>query len=192
MMFSATFNNISVISWRSIVLFVLVEDTVYSEKTIDLSQVAGKQYCCIEYISPWVGFELTTLVMIGTDCTGNCKSNYSMITTTTAACHGILTWWPQLNCKKCTLSPIAKIMPQYQQNSPYLQTTLYQLTTNIIYRSIFFFIIMHSGSLYRVYWKFVKQWKMKANPSGHCTNISEQNLYTSCLSSMWHNNNWMM
>ena len=30
------------------------------------------------------GFELTTLVMIGTDCTGSCKSNYHIITTTTA------------------------------------------------------------------------------------------------------------
>jgi hypothetical protein len=27
-------------------------------------------------------FELTTLVVIGTDCTGSCKSNYNMITTT--------------------------------------------------------------------------------------------------------------
>jgi hypothetical protein len=24
----------------------------------------------------WVGFKLTTLVVIGTDCTGSCKSNY--------------------------------------------------------------------------------------------------------------------
>jgi len=30
------------------------------------------------------GFELTTLVMIGTDWTGSCKSNYHTITTTTA------------------------------------------------------------------------------------------------------------
>jgi hypothetical protein len=33
-------------------------------------------YCCIEYTSSWTEFELTTLVVIGTDCTGNCKSNY--------------------------------------------------------------------------------------------------------------------
>jgi hypothetical protein len=32
----------------------------------------------------WVGFELTILVVIGTDCTGSCKSNYHTITTTTA------------------------------------------------------------------------------------------------------------
>jgi hypothetical protein len=28
-----------------------------------------------------VGFKLTTLVVIGTDCIGSCKSNYHMITT---------------------------------------------------------------------------------------------------------------
>ena len=37
--------------------------------------------CCIEYISSWTGFELTTLVVIGTDFSGICKSNYHTITT---------------------------------------------------------------------------------------------------------------
>jgi hypothetical protein len=32
----------------------------------------------------WTGLELITLVVIGTDCTGSCKSNYHTITTTTA------------------------------------------------------------------------------------------------------------
>ena len=31
-----------------------------------------------------MGFELKTLVVIGTDCTGSCKSNYHMIMTTAA------------------------------------------------------------------------------------------------------------
>ena len=31
------------------------------------------------------GFELATLVVIGTDCTGSCKSNYHTITTMTAS-----------------------------------------------------------------------------------------------------------
>ena len=30
----------------------------------------------------WAGFELTTLVVIGTDCIGRCKSNYHAITPT--------------------------------------------------------------------------------------------------------------
>jgi hypothetical protein len=54
MVFNATFNNIPVISWQSV---LLVE----------------------EYTSPWTGFKLTTLVVVGTDCTGSCKSNYHMI-----------------------------------------------------------------------------------------------------------------
>ena len=37
----------------------------------------------IEYTSPWTGFEITTVVMIGTNCTGCCKSNYHTILATT-------------------------------------------------------------------------------------------------------------
>ncbi len=33
-----------------------------------------------------MGFELTALVVIGTDCTGSCKPNYPMITTNMAPC----------------------------------------------------------------------------------------------------------
>ena len=42
-------------------------------------------YCCIEYTSPWTGFELATLVVMGTDCIGtcSCKSNYHTIKTIT-------------------------------------------------------------------------------------------------------------
>jgi len=36
------------------------------------------------YTSPWSRFELTTSVVIGTDCIGSCKSNYHRITTMTA------------------------------------------------------------------------------------------------------------
>ena len=39
--FNATFNNISVISWQSV---LLVEELEYSEKTTDLSQVTDKLY----------------------------------------------------------------------------------------------------------------------------------------------------
>ena len=45
----------------------------YPEKTTDLPQVTGKlfiTYCCIT----WVGFKLSTLVVIGTDCIGSYKS----------------------------------------------------------------------------------------------------------------------
>ena len=55
----------------------------YPEKITDLSQVIDK-LDHIEYTSPRTGFELTNLVVICTDCTGNYKSNYHTITTTTA------------------------------------------------------------------------------------------------------------
>ena len=41
-------------------------------------------WSCIEYILPWAGFKLTTLVVICTDCIGSCKSNYHTFATTMA------------------------------------------------------------------------------------------------------------
>ena len=123
MVFSAAFNNISVISWRS----VLLEETgvhgeshrsVFSGVRVTRSLVFHVcfncrslfvllyfffwSWCClfffdirilitslwylqtvltdklitycIEYSSPWTGFELT-------NCTGSCKSNYHTMTT---------------------------------------------------------------------------------------------------------------
>jgi hypothetical protein len=46
MVFNATFNNISFISWQSV---LLVEDP---EKTTDLSQVTDKLYDIMFYTSP--------------------------------------------------------------------------------------------------------------------------------------------
>ena len=57
----------------------------YSEKTTDQPQVTDKRYHIILYrVHPaWVGFKLTTLVVIGIDCSGSCKSNYHTTMTTT-------------------------------------------------------------------------------------------------------------
>jgi hypothetical protein len=49
----------------------LMEETGVPEENKSLTNCITK--CCIEYTSPWMGFELTTLVVISTDCTGSCK-----------------------------------------------------------------------------------------------------------------------
>ena len=53
--------------------------TLRKTPTVAMSLTTLSQ-SCIEYTSPWAGFKLTTLVVIGTDCIGSCKSNYHMIT----------------------------------------------------------------------------------------------------------------
>ena len=80
MVFNATFNNIPVISWQSA---VLVEETGIPGENHRPAASHWPTLCCIEYISPSTGFKLTTVVVIGTACTGSCKSKDHTITTTT-------------------------------------------------------------------------------------------------------------
>ena len=78
MVLKATFNNISIISWQSV---VLVEET--GAPWENLPHVTDTLYHIMLYTSPWTGFKFKTLVVIGTDCIDSCKSNYHTITTTT-------------------------------------------------------------------------------------------------------------
>jgi hypothetical protein len=49
-----------------------------------LSQVIDTLYHIMLYTSPWSRFELTTSVVIDTDCRDSCESNYHTITATAA------------------------------------------------------------------------------------------------------------
>ena len=73
---NVTFKNISVISWRSVL--------IGGENHRPVASDWQTFYHIMLYTSPWSRLELTTAVVIGTDYIGNCKSNYHMITATTA------------------------------------------------------------------------------------------------------------
>ena len=84
MVFNATFNNISFISWRSM---LLVEETGVPGEN-HRPAVSHLQTLSHSVVSPeWDGFEHTTLVVIGTACIGSSKSNYYTIMTTTLPIH---------------------------------------------------------------------------------------------------------
>ena len=78
--FNATFNNISVISW----LALLVKETGGPGENHQPVASYWQLYHILLYTSHWSRFERTTSVVIGIDSIGSCKSNYRTITATTA------------------------------------------------------------------------------------------------------------
>ena len=69
MVFNATFNNISAISWRSV---SLMDETGVPGENRDLPQITDKlnQIMLYRVHLAWAGFELTKLVVICTDSIG--------------------------------------------------------------------------------------------------------------------------
>ena len=76
MVLNATFNTISIISWRSV---LLVEETrVHGENyRPDTNHIMLYRV----HLTINGGSETTTFVVVGTDCTDSCKSYYHTITT---------------------------------------------------------------------------------------------------------------
>ena len=83
MVFNATFNNISVILWQSAILWqsvLLVEETGVPRE--NHRPVTSHWQTLSHNVSSTTHHEwdsTTTLVVIGTDCIGSCKSNYHTI-----------------------------------------------------------------------------------------------------------------
>jgi hypothetical protein len=69
MVFNATFNNVSVTSWLSV---LLVEETGVNHRHV------ANHWQTLPYYTPRLrGFEFTTLVVVDNDSKGSCRSNYN-------------------------------------------------------------------------------------------------------------------
>ena len=82
MVFNATFNNISVISWRSVLLVEKIRIPGENHQHVASHKLLSHN---VVLSTPRHERARThNLLVIGSDCTGSCKSDYDTITATTA------------------------------------------------------------------------------------------------------------
>ena len=86
MVYNTTFNNISVLSWQSVLLVEETGVTGENHQPVASNLQTLSHNDMFYWVNlAWTGFELSTLVVIGTDCIGNYKPNYHTIMTMKAS-----------------------------------------------------------------------------------------------------------
>ena len=153
MVCNSFFNNISVISWRSV---WLLEETGVPREIHRPAQITDKLYHLMLYQVhlAWAGFELTTLMVKDTDRPDSCKSIYHTIKTTTTPLHMLI---PGLYCiMHDVLSIFTNKMFIYFCFSHQIKYILHTLFNNFIfsehhryyYKNIIFYDVIVYSWLY--------------------------------------------
>jgi hypothetical protein len=125
MVFSATFNIISVISWRSALLVKEIGIPGENHRPTASHWQTLSHNVVIEYTSLIAGFEHTTLV-IGTDCIGSCKSNHHTNTTTTTPVPYIIVSIPE-SVSDCCLNTNWTVFQYHSQDKLHVEEMMYVL-----------------------------------------------------------------